>query len=71
MATGDALDRLKANGLAGVLLAGTGRDGLVAVASHPDVDLVLCASAGTDGLEAVMAAIEHGKTVAIATKRSW
>jgi 1-deoxy-D-xylulose-5-phosphate reductoisomerase len=68
MATGAALDRLKASGLMGVTLAGTGREGLVAVASHPDVDVVLCASAGTDGLEAVMAAIEHGKTVALANK---
>ena len=49
-------------------LAGAGRDGLVAVASHPDVDLVLCASSGTDGLEAVLAAIEHGKTIALANK---
>ncbi|HEV2983066.1 MAG TPA: 1-deoxy-D-xylulose-5-phosphate reductoisomerase, partial [Vicinamibacterales bacterium] len=69
MATGDALDRLRALGsVAGVTLAGTGRDGLVAVASHPDVDLVLCASSGTDGLEAVLAAIEHGKTIALANK---
>jgi 1-deoxy-D-xylulose-5-phosphate reductoisomerase len=30
--------------------------------------VVLCASAGTDGLEAVLAAIEHGKTVALANK---
>jgi 1-deoxy-D-xylulose-5-phosphate reductoisomerase len=29
---------------------------------------VLCASSGTDGLEAVLAAIEHGKTVALANK---
>ena len=49
-------------------MAGTGRDGLVAVASHPDADLVLCASAGTDGLEAVLAAIELGKTIALANK---
>ena len=49
-------------------IAGCGREGLVAVASHPDVDLVLCASSGTDGLEAVLAAIEHGKTVALANK---
>ena len=49
-------------------IAGAGRDGLVAVASHPDVDLVLCASSGTDGLEAVLAAIEHGKTIALANK---
>jgi len=69
MATGEALDRLqRQGGAAGVTLAGTGRDGLVAVASHPDVDLVLCASSGTDGLEAVLAAIEHGKTIALANK---
>ena len=48
--------------------AGVGRDGLVAVASHPDVDIVLCASSGTEGLEAVLAAIDHGKTVALANK---
>ena len=69
MATGAALDRLRRSGAAdGLVLAGTGRDGLVAVASHPDVDLVLCASTGTDGLEAVLAAIEHGKTIALANK---
>jgi 1-deoxy-D-xylulose-5-phosphate reductoisomerase len=64
-----ALNRLKQQGpFAGVTLAGVGRDGLVAVASHPDVDLVLCASSGTDGLEAVLAAIHHGKTIALANK---
>jgi 1-deoxy-D-xylulose-5-phosphate reductoisomerase len=64
-----ALHRLKQQGpFAGVTLAGTGRDGLVAVASHPDVDLVLCASSGTEGLEAVLAAIHHGKTIALANK---
>src|SRR5207244_3391704 len=69
MATGGAIDRLKQSGsTAGVTLAGAGRDGLVAVASHPDVDLVLCASSGTEGLEAVLSAIEHGKTVALANK---
>ena len=72
MATGEAIDRLRSTGTSGgradVLIGGTGRDGLVAVASHPDVDLVLCASSGTDALEAVLAAIEHGKTVALANK---
>ena len=69
MASGAALDRLQQYGSsAGVTLPGTGREGLVAVASHPDVDLVLCASSGTDGLEAVLAAIEHGKTIALANK---
>ena len=59
-------DAARAAGAA--IVAGAGRDGLVAVASHPDVDLVLCASSGTDGLEAVLAAIEHGKTIALANK---
>jgi 1-deoxy-D-xylulose-5-phosphate reductoisomerase len=68
MASGAAIDRLRQSGIAGVALAGTGRDGLVAVATHPDVDLVLCASAGTEGLEAVLAAIEHRKTIALANK---
>src|SRR5262245_1262680 len=69
MASGDAIDRLRRIGAVGeTALAGAGREGLVAVASHPDVDLVLCASSGTDGLEAVLAAIEHGKTVALANK---
>jgi 1-deoxy-D-xylulose-5-phosphate reductoisomerase len=69
MASGGAVDRLAHCGVsADTVIAGTGRDGLVAVASHPEVDLVLCASAGTDGLEAVLAAIEHGKTIALANK---
>ena len=69
MASGHAVDRLARSGAAaGLTVAGTGRDGLVAVASHPDVDLVLCASSGTDGLEAALAAIELGKTIALANK---
>ena len=39
-----------------------GAEGLVAVATHPLADIVLCASSGTAGLEAVLAAIEAGKT---------
>ncbi len=69
MASDAALDRLKQNGVApDVSLAPSGREGLVAVASHPDVDLVLCASAGTESLEAVLAAIALGKTIALANK---
>ena len=68
MATAPALQRLKA--VAGSLppVAGIGDDGLVAVATHPDVDLVLCASSGTAALEAVLAAIDAGKTIALANK---
>ena len=69
MATGAAIDRLKQSGaIGGVTIAGSGRDGLVAVASHPDVDVVLCASSGTEALEAVLAAIEQRKTILLANK---
>jgi len=69
MSSAAALDQLKTCPLpAGTSVAGPGREGLVAVASHPDADLVLCASSGTDGLEAVLAAIECGKTIALANK---
>ena len=49
-------------------VAGVGTEGLVAVATHPDVDLVLCASSGTAALDAVLAAIEAGKSIALANK---
>jgi 1-deoxy-D-xylulose-5-phosphate reductoisomerase len=70
MASAEAIDRLKRLGplLQQGAVVGAGQDGLVQVATHPDVDLVLCASSGTDGLEAVLAAIDHGKTIALANK---
>ena len=45
-----------------------GTHGLVDIPTHPDVDLVLCASSGTAALEAVLAAIDCGKTIALANK---
>ena len=45
-----------------------GAEGLLAVATHPSVDIVICASSGTAGLEAVLAAIAAGKTIALANK---
>lgn len=45
-----------------------GTEGLIAVATHPEADVVLCASSGTAGLEAVLAAIDAGKTIALANK---
>jgi 1-deoxy-D-xylulose-5-phosphate reductoisomerase len=68
MATSAAIDRLRPSLRAGVAVAGSGREGLVAVATAPGVDIVLCASSGTDGLEAVLAAIEQRKTIALANK---
>ena len=52
----------------GVSLWGSGREGLVAIATHPDVDVVLCACSGTEALEAVLAAIAAGKRIALANK---
>jgi 1-deoxy-D-xylulose-5-phosphate reductoisomerase len=68
MASGAAMDELTA--LTGEVPAshGTGSAGLIGVATHPDVDLVLCASSGTAALEAVLAAIDAGKTIALANK---
>jgi 1-deoxy-D-xylulose-5-phosphate reductoisomerase len=69
MATADAVDRLRAaSGSSAPPIVATGPEGLVAVATHPSVDIVICASAGTAGLEAVLAAIEAGKTIALANK---
>jgi 1-deoxy-D-xylulose-5-phosphate reductoisomerase len=45
-----------------------GAEGLIAVATHPDADVVLFASAGTAALDAVLAAIDCGKTIALANK---
>jgi 1-deoxy-D-xylulose-5-phosphate reductoisomerase len=46
----------------------SGPDGLLAAATHPDVHVVLFASSGTAALDAVLAAIDAGKTIAIANK---
>ena len=67
MASGAALDRLRQR-RPNVSIAGVGRDGLIAIATAPDVDVVLCASSGTEALEAVVAAIERKKTIALANK---
>ncbi len=70
VATPDARDALKRLLPAGDhprdMLAGS--DGLLAAATHPDADIVLCASSGAAGLEAALAAIDHGKRVALANK---
>ncbi|MGH9329905.1 MAG: 1-deoxy-D-xylulose-5-phosphate reductoisomerase, partial [Vicinamibacterales bacterium] len=69
MASPEALaDARGALGAATLDSAGWGGEGLVEVATHPDADVVLFASSGTAGLEAVLAAIEAGKTIALANK---
>ena len=56
------------SGRGDVEIGPAGPDGLMAVATHPEADVVLCATSGTSALEAVLAAIEAGKTVALANK---
>jgi 1-deoxy-D-xylulose-5-phosphate reductoisomerase len=68
MAGGEGIGRLKAACGPNLPDVGTGTEGLVAVATHPSADIVICATAGTAGLEAVLAAIEAGKTIALANK---
>ena len=72
MANGQALAdvdaELRRRGAAKPRACGCGTHGLIAVATHPDADIVLFASSGTAGLDAVLAAIEAGKTIALANK---
>ncbi|MFL2433934.1 MAG: 1-deoxy-D-xylulose-5-phosphate reductoisomerase [Vicinamibacterales bacterium] len=68
LSSSDAIERLRGSGALGHGMTAYGEDGLTEVATHPDVDLVLCASSGTAALEATLAAIEAGKTIALANK---
>jgi 1-deoxy-D-xylulose-5-phosphate reductoisomerase len=68
LATGAGVDQLRTM-LSGTLpVLASGADGLSAAATHPDADIVLCASSGTAALEAVLAAAAAGKTLALANK---
>lgn len=68
LADEEVADCLQASGASRHAVTVHGEDGLTAVATHPDVDLVLCASSGTTALGATLAAIEAGKTIALANK---
>lgn len=45
-------------------------EGLIVAATHPDVDIVVVATSGHDAIRATWAAIEAGKTIAIANKET-
>jgi 1-deoxy-D-xylulose-5-phosphate reductoisomerase len=51
-------------------LATDGPDVLVELAAHPDADVVLNAVVGFAGLPATLAALDHGKRLALANKES-
>src|SRR5204863_3806197 len=50
------------------LASESGLECLIEVATHPDAEVVLFASSGTAALDAVLAAIDAGKTIALANK---
>ncbi len=61
------LERAATSALPGVIL---GTQGLTAAATHPDVDIVVAATSGLMALESTLAAIEAGKTIAVANKET-
>jgi len=67
-ALADACGELARRGVVHPPTALSGAEGLIAVATHSDADVVLFASSGTAALDAVLAAIEAGKTIALANK---
>jgi 1-deoxy-D-xylulose-5-phosphate reductoisomerase len=67
-ALADARAELRRRGVAADPAALSGPEGLLAVATHPEADVVLFASTGTTALDAVLAAIDAGKTIALANK---
>jgi 1-deoxy-D-xylulose-5-phosphate reductoisomerase len=67
-ALGDVDAELRRHGVQKPGVWACGVEGLIAVATHPRADIVLFASSGTAGLDAVLAAIEAGKTIALANK---
>ncbi len=52
------------------LTVGSATDGMVDVATHPDVDLLVSATVGAIGLVPTLRALEAGKTVALANKET-
>lgn len=66
----DAADAYHWNGLPGGVRRLSGPEGLEAVVSDPEIDLVLAAIVGSAGLRSTWAALEAGKTVALANKET-
>jgi len=65
----DARDlRAHLPGFRGEILCGA--EGLVAVATHPEADMVMAALVGAAGLPPTLAAIRAGKTIALANKEA-
>jgi 1-deoxy-D-xylulose-5-phosphate reductoisomerase len=60
--------RLRAQGSSPVPAIHHGREGMLAVATHPQADMVVSAAVGVVGLEATYEAVKLGKCVALSNK---
>ena len=64
----DLASRLRAAGLARLPEIQHGASGLLAVATHPEAEVLVSAAVGVVGLEATYAAVKAGKQVALSNK---
>ncbi len=64
----DLAERLRARGIQPLPEIQSGREGLLAVGTHPEAEMVVSAAVGVVGLEATYAAIERRKQVALSNK---
>jgi 1-deoxy-D-xylulose-5-phosphate reductoisomerase len=62
------IERLKSKGISPVPEIHSGAEGMRAVGTHPDADVVVSAAVGVVGLEATYEAIKLGKRVALSNK---
>ena len=60
--------RLKASGIAKLPAVHHGADGMMAVATHPEAQIVVSAAVGVVGLPATYAAVKLGRSVALSNK---
>jgi len=68
-AKADALaQKLRVNGVSPLPAIHHGREGMLAVGTHPAADIVVSAAVGVVGLEATYEAIKLGKTIALSNK---
>jgi 1-deoxy-D-xylulose-5-phosphate reductoisomerase len=66
----DAREQLASGRLPPTTTLLSGDDGIAEMVTHPDVDIVLTAIVGAAGLAGTWAAIEAGKTIALANKET-
>jgi len=66
--TGELAERLRVAGVSPLPEIHWGREGMLAVATHPDAEMVVSAAVGVVGLEATYSAIEKRKAVALSNK---